>query len=284
LRITSTSDPANADRMFIMQPVFSGASPDSAQGMQERSWSFGSYLLLKGDHTYINMYGAVTGTRLQWYPEYQVNLGAAQDPGGMPTTVDGYYDPGSQLYIRQFQNGLVLVNNSGRSLVYSPGQVMQQVIVNGWGGGVRPGDINPVTNTYIAGWLSSQLVNSVTVGPYSSVILINQGTPIQIPPPGGGGGDSAVPPFRSVAPVDLSTSAVTAGEQYPSTDGDSGSTMSPMASSPDLQAQMPGNAVSSSDLLLGHSGRPVEVSVDVLPTLFVQPAAVSDALPVSAES
>jgi hypothetical protein len=180
LRITTTSDPANADRMFIMQP-YSYAIPNSPQGLQERSWALGSYLLLKGDHTYINLYGAPVSSRLEWYPEYQVNLGAAQDPGGMPTTVDDYFDPGSHLYVRNFQNGLVLLNNSGSTLTYDPGQVMQQVIVSGWGGGVRPGDIDPATNQYIGGSLSSQLVSTMSVGPYSSVILLNPGGRIGAP-------------------------------------------------------------------------------------------------------
>jgi hypothetical protein len=184
LRITSTKDPGNADRLFIMQPILSQV-PNSPQGLQERSWAFGSYLLLKGDHTYINMYGAVTSSRLQWYPEYQVNLGAPQDPGGMPLTVDGYYDPNSQLYVRSYQNGIVLLNNAATSLVYTPAQPMQQVIVSGYGGGVRPGDIDPNTNRYVAGALASQMVNTVTVGPYSSVILIYPGDPIEVPPPGG---------------------------------------------------------------------------------------------------
>jgi hypothetical protein len=128
------------------------------------------------------MYGAPVDSRLEWYPEYQVNLGAAQDPGGMPFTVDGYFDPNSQLYIRYFENGIVLLNNSNGSPTYNPSQTMQQVLVNGWGGGVRDGDIDPATNTYIAGWLSPQLVDTVTVPPYSSVILINQDTPIEVPP------------------------------------------------------------------------------------------------------
>jgi hypothetical protein len=179
LRITTTSDPANADRMFIMQSYLSQPS-DSPVGLLERSFVFGTYLLLKGDHTYINMEGGVASdTRLYWYPEYQVNLGPAQDPNGMPATVDGYFDANSQLYIRQFQNGIVLLNNSSNSLVYTPAQVMQQVIVNGYGGGIRSGDIDADTNTFTGGSLSSQLVNTVTVAPYSSVILINQGAPIQ---------------------------------------------------------------------------------------------------------
>jgi hypothetical protein len=185
LTFTTTSDPNNADRMFIMQPVLASSAPDSAAGLQERSWVFGSYLLVKGDHTYINMYGAPVATRFQWYPEYQVNLGAPQDPGGMPFTVDGYYDPNSQLYIRYYENGLVLVNNSNGSLTYNPAQTMQQLIVSGWGGGVRDGDIDPKTLSYVGGSLSSQLVDTVTVGPYSSVILINQNAPIQMPPPPG---------------------------------------------------------------------------------------------------
>jgi hypothetical protein len=209
LRITSTSNPANADRMFIMQPDLS-QTPNTPLGLQERSWAFGSYLLLKGDHTYINMYGNPTATRLEWYPEYQVNLGAAQDPGGMPSTVDGYYDPASQLYIRHFQNGIVLLNSSASSLVYNPAQTMQQVLVNGWGGGVRPGDIDPATNSYVAGSLTSQLVSTVNVGPYSSVILINQGVPVQTPPGGEGGEASVLPPFAIRVPSYPSISAALA--------------------------------------------------------------------------
>jgi hypothetical protein len=201
LRITSTSNPANADRMFIMQPFTGDEAPDSPLGVQHRSWALGSYLLLRGDHTYINLYGQATSWHLEWYPEYQVNLGAPQDPGGMPTSVAGYYDPGSGLYVRYFENGIVLLNNSNASLGYDPGQVMQQVMVNGWAGGVRPGDIDPATNRYVGGWLSAQLVSTVTVAPYSSVILINQGTPIDIsgggpPRPGGHGlfGMNFLPP------------------------------------------------------------------------------------------
>jgi hypothetical protein len=184
LRITSTSDPNNADRLFLLE-TFPSQTPDTPEGLQERSWIFGSYLFLKGDHTYINMYGAPVDSRLAWYPEYQVNLGAAQDPGGMPLTIDGYYDPNSLLFIRYFANGIVLLNYSSIDQFYNPAQTMQQVIVNGYGGGVRDGDIDPTTNTYVAGWLTSQLVDSVTVGPFSSVILINQDVPIEVPPPGG---------------------------------------------------------------------------------------------------
>jgi hypothetical protein len=187
LRITTTSDPGNADRLFIMQP-YPWATPDSAEGLRQRGWALGSYLLLKGDHTYINMLGAPTSSGLEWYPEYQVNLGAPQDPGGMPTTVAGYYDPASGLYRRFFEHGIVLVNNTDTTQVYDPGQTMQQVIVNGWGGGVRNGDIDPATNSYVAGWLSSQLVSTVAVAPFSSVILINAGDPIDAPPGGGGVG------------------------------------------------------------------------------------------------
>src|SRR5262249_901512 len=85
LGFTSTSIPANSDRMFIMQP-YPSQTPDSPDGLLERSWIMGSYLLIKGDHTYINMYGAPVNSHFDWYPEYQMNLGAAQDPGGMPLT------------------------------------------------------------------------------------------------------------------------------------------------------------------------------------------------------
>jgi hypothetical protein len=172
------------------------------------------------------MYGNPTLTRLEWYPEYQVNLGAPQDPGGMPTSVDGYFDPGSGLYVRHFQNGIVLVNNSPSGLVYNPAQTMQQVIVNGWGGGVRPGDIDPATNSYVAGSLTASLVSSVTVGPYSSVILINQGVPIQTPPGGGGGNARSLPPFTVLAPSEANLSAIPS-QQFLESNTLSGSIMLP---------------------------------------------------------
>jgi hypothetical protein len=267
LRFTSTSKPANADRMFIMQPVLSGADPTSAQGMQERSWAFGTYLLLKGDHTYVNMYGAVTGSRLEWYPEYQVNLGAAQDPGGMPATVDGYLDPGSGLYRRFYQNGIVLVNNSGNSLAYNPGQVMQQMIVNGWGGGVRSGDINPNSNTYVGGSLSYQPVNSVTVAPFSSVILLNQAGQ----QPGGG---SIIPPFLSPhRDLDVSVAAA-GGNQALYSDSISG-TLSRATNPLDIGVSMPRSGIAVPDTSEGVtpaptntvSGEGLAKDLDILPTV-----------------
>src|SRR5262249_19353850 len=105
LRFTSTNPAySNADRMFIMQPyVRNGAS---AEAMRQRAWAMGTYLLLKGDHTYINMFaqsGSPWGA--MWYPEYDLNLGAPTDIASMPTNVSGYRDPSSGLYIRDFQNG-----------------------------------------------------------------------------------------------------------------------------------------------------------------------------------
>jgi hypothetical protein len=236
LQVTSTSIPANADRMFIMQP-YPGATPDSPQGLEQRSWALGSYLLLKGDHTYINIFGARVDSRLMWYPEYQVNLGPAQDPGGMPLTVDGYYDPVSQLYRRYFQNGLVLVNNSPTSLVYHPDKAMQQVIVNGWGGGVRDGDIDAATNSYTAGWLSSQLVSTVTVQPFSSVILINPGQPIEaVPPPPGGRALLISPTLDAAIPAtsNLVTASAAFRSQVFNASGGSGSTLAGKSAPIDL--------------------------------------------------
>jgi hypothetical protein len=264
LRSTTTSDPANADRMFIMQP-YPGARPDSAEGLQERSWAMGSYLLLKGDHTYINMLAEHTASGLQWYPEYQVNLGAPQDPGGMPTTLDGYLDPASQLYVRSFEHGLVLVNNSDTTRSYDPGQIMQQVIVNGWGGGVRNGDIDPVTNRYVAGWLSSQLVSTVSVGPYSSVILINAGDPIEAQPPGApplGGGGSATHSASLAHPALGNPTILSAGDIGAAFAASQARSLEPARASgdtlaPDRDAAILANAAQESDIAAGPAKEPL---------------------------
>jgi hypothetical protein len=60
-------------KIVIMQP-YSSASPSTAAGQQQVDFFLGTYLLLKGDETYLNIdYGGGA----QYYPEYQLNLGAA---------------------------------------------------------------------------------------------------------------------------------------------------------------------------------------------------------------
>jgi hypothetical protein len=74
-----------------------------------RGFVLGSYLLIKGSHTFVNM---DIGSEPQWFPEYGVDLGPALEPP--PATVDALR-VASGVYVRRYARGLVAVNPDGRS-------------------------------------------------------------------------------------------------------------------------------------------------------------------------
>ena len=77
-------------------------------------------MLLKGDQTYLNIdYGG----GVQYYPEYQLNLGTATTP--LPSNVSSYLWNG--VYRRDFQNGFVLVNPGSTTYTLNLGGTYQQV-------------------------------------------------------------------------------------------------------------------------------------------------------------
>src|SRR5262249_61592383 len=89
-------------KTVVMQP-YPSASPSTTAGQQQVDFFLGTYLLLKGDQTYLNIdYGG----GVQYYPEYQLNLGAPATPP--PSSVSSYLWNG--VSPRGFQNGFVLVN------------------------------------------------------------------------------------------------------------------------------------------------------------------------------
>src|SRR5947209_20216980 len=77
---------------------------DSAD-LATRLYYLGTYLLIKGDHTYLNYFA---GQPLQWFPEYGIPIGRPLGP--LPSSVAALYDAGSGLYRRAYSNGLVVVN------------------------------------------------------------------------------------------------------------------------------------------------------------------------------
>jgi Hypothetical glycosyl hydrolase family 15 len=81
----------------------------SARDLQARGFVLGSYLLIKGSHTFVNM---DIGSEPQWFPEYGVDLGPALGPP--PTSIDALRQPGG-VYVRRYARGLVAVNPDGRS-------------------------------------------------------------------------------------------------------------------------------------------------------------------------
>jgi hypothetical protein len=144
---------------------------------QDVDFSLASYLLVKGDYTYVNLPGrnADKGTGIYYYPQYDAleNLGAAITP--LPNDIDAYLWSG--VYRRDFQNGLVLVNPSDSSGAVTLPQSSQRLVCSG-GGEVGDSDVDLTTAGYAGGGCSLEPVTNLTLAPWSAAILFNQGITI----------------------------------------------------------------------------------------------------------
>src|SRR5262249_11839693 len=154
-RALSMSD---AGKILIMQPYLVDTA-NSPTGLLQRGFDLGTYLLLKGDHTYLNTVAGndSTTTGGYYYPEYGINLGPA---------VTAMASDGSQLhcdgvYRSDFQNGVVLVNPGNSTITVNMGKTYQEVSFSG-GGGLNDSSLDANGN-YIDGSLSQSAVQTVTL-------------------------------------------------------------------------------------------------------------------------
>jgi hypothetical protein len=151
-------------KIIIMQPSPS-ADPRTAAGQRQINFFLGTYLLLKGDATYLNIdYGG----GVQYYPQYELNLGTAVTP--LPSDVSGYLWNG--VYRRDFQNGFVLVNPGDTTHTLNLGRTYHLVQATG-GGRMSDADIDANGN-YIGAFLTYQQVNSITLPGGSAAIFIKK--------------------------------------------------------------------------------------------------------------
>jgi hypothetical protein len=121
-----------------------------------RTFDLASYLLIKGSHTYVN-FGE--GIRVTWFPEYDLDLGAAVDPPGLRQEQGAF--------VRRFANGLVVVNPGDSTVHYTLPGTMQ--LVTPVGGGAVPD-----TGQLPAAWtLQRTPVTSVTLEPRRAAVLLH---------------------------------------------------------------------------------------------------------------
>jgi hypothetical protein len=112
--------------------VLIGQSYLSPGDSRARGFVLGSYLLIKGLHTFVNM---DIGSEPQWFPEYGVDLGPALAPP--PSSIDALRTAAG-VYVRRYARGLVAVNPDDRSHVLrlsSPARRVQPI----GGGAIGPG-------------------------------------------------------------------------------------------------------------------------------------------------
>jgi hypothetical protein len=132
---------------------------DSAR--DDRWFVVGSYLLIKGHKTYLNMFAKST---LSWYPEYTVPLGAyLNEPAA---NVSAYWRPDWGVYRRDYAHGFVLVNPGTTPVRIADLGGTYRLIQADGGGPVPASGAQP-------GTLIRTPVSAVTVPAHSARVLLN---------------------------------------------------------------------------------------------------------------
>lgn len=121
-----------------------------------RMFDLGSYLLIKGAHTYVN-FG--DGIRVTWFPEYGIDLGAPVDPPALRQ------DRGA--FVRRFANGLAVVNPGDSTVTYRLPAPMRLETPSG-GGAVPENGVLP------SSWgMHETTVSTVTLAPRRAAVLLH---------------------------------------------------------------------------------------------------------------
>jgi hypothetical protein len=148
---------ARLDKIILAQTY-----PDGSN-INERMFDLGTYLLIKGRYTYVNLLSF--GLNVQWLPEYAIDLGAPLDP--LPADISAYFNHKWNVYVRHYEKGMVLVNPAAkRSGGFALGRTYYKVIPSG-GGAVGADGTAPGSLAYVA-------VNQANVCANCSVVLLNE--------------------------------------------------------------------------------------------------------------
>jgi hypothetical protein len=145
-----------AGKLVIVQSY-----PDS---VQERLFLVASYLLIKGQRTFIN----AGGSDVLYFPEYELPLGPA--PAALPTSVAAYAWEG--LYRRDFRDASILVNPGPASVRIPMPEAFQLATPSG-GGRVTDAQVDP-RGRYTGGTLTFTDPAELLLPPQSAAFLIQR--------------------------------------------------------------------------------------------------------------
>ena len=133
--------------------------PGLKDDMQARIFSTASFLLVTNENTVLSLSDYTYNTSIQFYPEYEIDLGAPL--GDLEMTDDS-------LFIRRFENGISIVNPlENETKTFEAGAGYFEVVPAG--GGIID------TTGYYDGYLTYRLPDSssIDIPPVSAVILID---------------------------------------------------------------------------------------------------------------
>lgn len=125
----------------------------------ERMFALGTYLLVKGDHTYINL---ETGILPEWFPEYGIPLGAPEAPP--PATIDALRDGRWGVFVRRYSRGMVLVNPADTARTIDLGRNYRRIVPRG--GGPVP------TDGAAPGRLDEELVRTLELEAHAAAVVL----------------------------------------------------------------------------------------------------------------
>ena len=146
----------NLDKIILLQQYV-----NEVDNLSDRTFLLGSYLLVKGNHTYINF---ELSSEPEWFPEYEIPVGTPV--GGIPFSISSLWRSDWGVYARAYDNGLVLVNPSDQVQEVFFQKTYYQAFP--YGGGIVPADGD------ISGWEVDYVpVTSASLGPNRAVILLD---------------------------------------------------------------------------------------------------------------
>lgn len=156
LQMNKILDLTRQGKAILCQPYL-----DNPDNENMRMFYLVSYLLAKGEHSYINI---DIGYEPEYFPEYRIDLGPAQT--GLPEDIDELYNSDWGVYVRRFQKGLVLLNNSSQTRTINLGG--DYWLADPSGGGFVPesGDISSWGVNYTT-------TSTVSLAPHQGAILLN---------------------------------------------------------------------------------------------------------------
>lgn len=156
LQLNRALDLINRDRVVILQSYVGDLS--------ERLWTLANYLLIKGAHTYVNL---EVSQDVEWFPEYDLPVGTPLQPP--PVSIDDLQND-TGLYVREYSNGLVVVNPDpdGAHRTLALDQAMH-LVTDAFGGGDVPEDAD------LSNWrIITTEVTQVSLAPGQAALLLRQ--------------------------------------------------------------------------------------------------------------
>lgn len=137
----------------------------------KRMYTLANHLLLKGRHTFLNF---ETGPAPEWWPEYDVPIGAPL--ADVPADTDALYDAAKGVYVRDYTNGRVFLNAGATTRTFTLGATYQRATPAG--GGDVPAD-GVLPSTWRVDYASA---SSLTLAPGQGAVVVVDSTPYELVP------------------------------------------------------------------------------------------------------